>query len=150
MWLAGTVRAVQVFADGICSGDEAEFAVLAQLGIRGVGRIGCQNQDRTGLVGWSHEGDDLRSGACEIDISDVELVPQLRIVMEDAIDFGALGTVVAGFDAIDEVVAEQEKSIEFHGMQYRGQIVGAQGGNREQDRSLPLVVVFLQLAGDRN
>ena len=50
VWLAGTVRAVQVFADGICSGDEAEFAVLAQLGIRGVGRIGCQNQDRTGLV----------------------------------------------------------------------------------------------------
>ena len=40
--------------------------------------------------------------------------------MEDAIDFGALGTVVTGFYAIDEVVAEQEKSIEFHGKQYRG------------------------------
>ena len=70
--------------------------------------------------------------------------------MEDAIDFGALGTVVTGFDAIDEVVAEQEKSIEFHGKQYRGQSVGAPGGNRDQDRSLPLAVVFLQLAGDRN
>lgn len=150
MWLAGTVRAVKVFADRICSGDEAKFAILAQLGIRGVGRIGCQNQDRTGLVGCSHEGDDLRSGACEIDISDVELVPQLWIVMEDAIDFGALGTVEAGFDAIDEVVAQQEKNVEFHGKQYRGQRVGPQDGNREQDRSLPLAVIFRQVTGDRN
>lgn len=117
MWLAGAVGAVQVPSDGVCPGDEALLAVLAQSALRCVGRFRCEDEDWAGLVGCSHKGDDLRAGAREVDVADVEVVPQGRVVVEHSVDLGALGAVVAGFGAIDEVVSEQEEDIAFHGGQ---------------------------------
>lgn len=117
MGLAGAVSAVQVLSDGVRPGDEALLAVFAHAGVRGVRRIRRQDEDRTRLVGGSHKCDDLRARACEVDIADVESVAEGWVIVEDTVDLGAFGAVVAGFGAIDEIVTEEEEDIAFHGGQ---------------------------------
>lgn len=67
------------------------------------------------MVVDSHEGDDFRAWAREVDVADVESVSEGRVIVEHSVDLGAFGAVVAGFGAIDEVVPEQEEDIAFHG-----------------------------------
>ena len=98
------------------AGDETSVSGGGDLGVGRVVRgFVAEDEHGAGLVGFAEEGDDFGAWALEVDVADVDVVPEFGVVMEEAVDFGAFGAVPRRARTVFKAVFQEEQDIAFHG-----------------------------------
>ena len=100
------------------SADKSSALSLGAFYFRPVARrAGRQHQHRTGLVGLAKSGDDFGTRTLEINIANIDSMPQFRMVMEQAVDLGTFGAIEGRPRTIYKAMLQEKEGVTFHPLQ---------------------------------